>query len=204
MLNADSYAAARTTLSRLASLLLVGAISVTSSRWSMGHGLVGELLALVGWVLLGIGVLGRVWSGSYICGRKNDQLMVIGPYSLCRNPLYLFSFIGGFGAMLITQTLFFPLQFAVIYLSYYQPVMRSEEATLRRIHSDSFEKFRREVPLFWPRTLKFVESDQYPISARHFRRFLLEVFWFIVFGAVLQLINHLHSIGTLPSWFSVY
>jgi hypothetical protein len=130
--------------------------------------------------------------------------MTVGPYSLCRNPLYLFSFMGGLGAMLVTQTLLFPVIFVLLFLAYYQPVMRSEEQTLWRMHGESFEKFRREVPLFWPRTLSFTESDQYPISARHFRRFLLEVFWFIVFAAVLQLLQHLHRVGSLPSWYSVY
>ncbi|MGD9842488.1 MAG: isoprenylcysteine carboxylmethyltransferase family protein [Steroidobacteraceae bacterium] len=204
MFNANSYAAARINLSRLAALILIGALCVTNSRWTGDNALVGSLLALLGWALLAIGVLGRVWSGSYICGRKNEQLMMVGPYSVCRNPLYLFSFIGGFGAMLVTQTLFFPVVFVAIFLSYYQPVMRSEEHTLRRLHGEKFEKFRHNVPLFWPQSFHFVESDQYPICARHFRRFLTEVFWFIVFAAVMQLIHYLHRVGTLPSWYSVY
>ncbi len=204
MLNPKSYAAARINLSRLATFLLLCALCVTRSRWSGDSALTGELLALTGWLLVGVGVLGRVWSGSYICGRKNNQLMMVGPYSLCRNPLYLFSFIGGLGAMLITQTLLFPLIFVILYLAYYQPVMRSEEQTLQHIHGADFEKFRNDVPLFWPRSLSFKESDQYPISARHFRRFLLEVFWFIAFAALLQLMHYLHGVDILPGWYHVY
>lgn len=204
MSTANRFAAARINLSRLATVVLVCALCVTSSRWASEAPLVGELLALTGWILTGIGVLGRVWSGSYICGRKNQQLMTVGPYSLCRNPLYLFSFIGGVGIMLVTQTLLFPALYILIFLAYYHPVMRAEEQTLQGMHGESFEKFRREVPLFWPRNLHFTESDQYPISARHFRRFLLEVIWFIVLAAVLQLLHYLHGVGSLPSWYSVY
>ncbi len=204
MFNAKSFATARINLSRLATLLLVGALCVTSSRWAEANPLLGELLALTGWILTGIGVLGRVWSGSYICGRKNQQLMTVGPYSLCRNPLYLFSFIGGIGIMLVTQTLLFPALYVLIFLAYYHPVMHAEEQTLQAMHGENFEKFRREVPLFWPRSWRFTESEQYPMSARHFRRFLLEVIWFIVLAAVLQLMHYLHGVGSLPNWYSVY
>jgi protein-S-isoprenylcysteine O-methyltransferase Ste14 len=36
----------------------------------------------------------RLWCSLYISGYKNSQLITSGPYSLCRNPLYFFSFVG--------------------------------------------------------------------------------------------------------------
>ncbi len=204
MITANTYAAARINLSRLASLLFVIALCITSSRWSTLQPATGHALAFAGWLLVGTGVMGRIWAGSYICGCKNVKLMMDGPYSLCRNPLYLFSFIGGVGAMMVTQTLTFPLAFAAIFLAYYQPVMRSEEQTLRGIHGESFEAYRKAVPLFWPRQFAFNEPEQYPMSARHFRRFLIEVIWFIVIAALVQTLHQLHLNGTLPSVFTVY
>lgn len=204
MITVNTYAAARINLSRLASLMFVTALCVTNSRWTQTQVLVGNLLGFVGWMLVGAGVMGRIWAGSYICGCKNVRLMMDGPYSLCRNPLYLFSFIGGIGAMLVTQTLIFPIAFAVIFLGYYQPVMKSEEHTLRGIHGANFEIYRKAVPLFWPNQISFNEPENYPMSARHFRRFLIEVVWFIVIAAVVQVLHQLHLNGVLPNLYSVY
>lgn len=198
------YATARINLSRLATLLFIVALCVTSSRWTQTQPVVGQLLGFVGWIFVGVGVIGRVWAGSYICGCKNVKLMMDGPYSLSRNPLYLFSFIGGLGAMLVTQTLLFPALFALIFLSYYQPVMRNEENTLRAIHGASFESYQKGVPLFWPRHIRINEPEQYSMSAKQFRRFLIEVIWFIVIAALLQILHQLHVAGVLPTLFWLY
>jgi protein-S-isoprenylcysteine O-methyltransferase Ste14 len=198
------YAAARINLSRLATLLFVVALSVTSSRWANLQPVAAHLLGFSGWLLVGVGVMGRIWAGSYICGCKNVNLMTDGPYSLCRNPLYLFSFIGGLGAMLVTQTLLFPALFSLIFLSYYQPVMRNEEHTLRAIHGASFEAYQKCVPLFWPRQVGFNEPERYSMCAKPFRRFLIEVIWFIVIAAVLQVLHQLQVNGFLLTLFRVY
>ncbi len=198
------YATARINLSRLATLLFVVALCLTSSRWAQTLPVAGHLLGFIGWMLVGVGVMGRIWAGSYICGCKNVKLMMDGPYSLCRNPLYLFSFIGGLGAMLVTQTLLFPALFALIFLSYYQPVMRSEELVLRAIHGASFESYQRGVPLFWPRHIRFNEPEHYSMSAKQFRRFLIEVIWFIVIAALVQVLHQLHVNAFLPTLLGVY
>ena len=198
------FAAARINLSRLITIAMIAGLAITDSLWAQQQPWVGHIIALLGWLLVGTGVMGRIWAGSYICGHKNKKLMMEGPYSLCRNPLYLFSFIGGLGAMLVTQTLLFPALFALTFLSYYQPVMRNEEKTLKSIHGESFEAYRQAVPLFWPRSLKFVEPKDYSLDARRFRRFLIEVIWFIVIAAVVQAVHQLHAVEVLPVWFRVY
>jgi protein-S-isoprenylcysteine O-methyltransferase Ste14 len=204
MITAHYYAAARINLSRLTTLLFVAALCVTSSRWTYTQLVMGHLLGFTGWMLVGVGVMGRIWAGSYICGCKNVKLMTDGPYSLCRNPLYLFSFIGGLGAMLVTQTLLFPATFALIFLGYYRPVMRSEENTLRGIHGTSFESYQKAVPLFWPRHIRINEPEHYSMSAKRFRRFLVEVIWFIVVAALVQVLHQLHVNDMLPTLFSMY
>ena len=37
------------------------------------------------------------WSSLYIAGRKGRELVTVGPYSTCRNPLYFFSIVGAAG-----------------------------------------------------------------------------------------------------------
>ena len=56
-----------------------------------------EGLEAFGLALIAICIVGRAWCSLYIGGRKKDEIVNRGPYSVSRNPLYVFSFIGAFG-----------------------------------------------------------------------------------------------------------
>lgn len=81
---------------RLLFLGLVVLVLFSQSLWAAGDA-VHEALEYAGMALIGTAILGRTWSSLYIGGRKNAELMQDGPYSLMRNPLYTFSFIGAPG-----------------------------------------------------------------------------------------------------------
>jgi protein-S-isoprenylcysteine O-methyltransferase Ste14 len=85
-------------------LALIGAVTVISvgaSRWSSGS-VAHEVIEWIGIALIVFCIIGRTWTSLYIGGRKNNKLVQYGPYSISRNPLYLFTFIGaaGMGAQL--------------------------------------------------------------------------------------------------------
>lgn len=48
----------------------------------------------LGLIAIMICIFGRASCSLYIGGRKKQEIVSNGPYSLCRNPLYVFSFIG--------------------------------------------------------------------------------------------------------------
>jgi len=58
---------------------------------------VHEAMRWLGAALIFVCVSGRTWCTLYIGGRKNHELVTAGPYSVCRNPLYVFSIIGAIG-----------------------------------------------------------------------------------------------------------
>lgn len=68
----------------------------------------------VGLAMIVICVVGRAWCSLYIGGRKKAEIVTGGPYSLCRNPLYLFSFIGAFGMGAQTGSIVIAVLFVVI------------------------------------------------------------------------------------------
>src|SRR5690348_8154731 len=54
----------------------------------------------VGWTTFMAGAALRFWATLYVGGRKEEQLIMEGPYSICRHPLYLGSLLlGASGAL---------------------------------------------------------------------------------------------------------
>ncbi len=191
----------RIRLSRLVVGLFFAGVLVSTSTWHESYPLARFALVVLGWVLIAIGVLGRVWSGSYISGRKSVTLQVHGPYSLCRNPLYFFSFLAGLGVTLQTGTLTFPVVFAATFLGYYARVIRGEEAKLASLHGSEFDAFCARVPRFWPSLKSFTEPAEYCIAAKSFRGELCDVGFFIAAGGLISGIDWLH---TTQSMFTIF
>jgi protein-S-isoprenylcysteine O-methyltransferase Ste14 len=109
--------------------------------------IVAPVLFLSGLVLIGIATVGRLWCSLYISGYKNSQLVTAGPYSMCRNPLYFFSFLGFVGIGLATETASIPLALIVAVLLVYPHVIKREEAHLRSKFGEAFTRYaagRRE------------------------------------------------------------
>lgn len=177
---------------------------ISLESWHILSPILENLLSLAGWVLVGLGVLGRVWSGSYICGYKNERLMMDGPYSVCRNPLYFYSFLAGLGVMFITETLILPLLFIVVFWGCYPSTMRREEETLHQRHGLAFEAYCAAVPRFWPDFSLYSEPVSYSVSAAHFRRHLLQALWFVVAGGIVEFIEDMHETGHLPVLMHLY
>lgn len=194
----------RTKLTIAVAVAFFAILLLSLSVWHTRFPIFDSVLSLTGWILVGAGVIGRIWSGSYICGFKNDKLITAGPYSVCRNPLYLFSFAGGLGIMLLTDTLLIPLIFAGIFWAYYPYVVRYEERRLRSQHGQSFDAYQARVPRFCPDFRLYYEPASYTVSTTKFRRHLGSAAWFVVVGGVVELIEGMHVAGYLPTLFRIY
>ena len=95
-------------LSQIFVVALILLILLSESRWETTIPLIGSGLFLMGIILAGIAALGRLWCSLYIAGYKTDTLITEGPYSMCRNPLYFFSFIGALGVGFASKTFLIP------------------------------------------------------------------------------------------------
>lgn len=190
----------RLVLSRLFGLSILVLLALGSSYWSSSP-LFDQMLFVVGVLLAVVGFCGRLWCHSYIAGRKKKVLVTDGPYSLCRHPLYFFSFVGGTGLGFCTETITAAVLFALAFAAYYPQAIRGEETFL----SDNFagyEEYRKRVPLFFPRWSNFVEGDGM-VSVCAFRREIVATGGFLLLIGVFEMVEALHHNDILPTLFLV-
>ena len=121
-----------------------------------------EIMEIVGIILIVFAILGRSWCTFYIGGRKGQEIIALGPYSVSRNPLYLFSLIGIFGIGAQTGSLLLGPILLAIGLAIFIPVIVAEERALLRRFGQVYRCYLDRVPRFGPRLSKWRDADVVP------------------------------------------
>jgi len=156
----------------LAYALFVPAPALISRGWL-------DVSELLGFGLLIVAALGRVWCLSYISGVKNDVLVAEGPYSVVRNPLYVFSFIGAVGFGFAVENPVLAALLAVAFAVFYPSVIRREEEVLTQAFGERFARYCDATPRWFPRWSNYHEPESWNINPLRFRAGLLDAMWFL-------------------------
>lgn len=197
----------RILVSRIFAIAVGALLVVSKSHWAdcavMKNGLF--LLAVL---LVGIGALGRMWCSLYIAGRKNAELVTSGPYAMCRNPLYFFSFLGAVGLGFATGTLTIPAIILVGFALKYPGTIKGEQEYLLKRHGEAFQNYMNTVPAFFPKFSSLQEPSQYVVNPITFRKHLGSVVWFIWALGLLPLlllgIGAMQAKGWIPVLLELY
>lgn len=160
--------------------------------------LISIVLDVLGTVAIFAAIAGRAWSLLYIGGRKNAELVTDGPYSISRNPLYLFSLVGiaGIGAQIGSVLAIVVLVFAA-YLAF-DMAIRGEEKYLRKRHEKSFADYSGSTPRLWPDLSLWRESDNLPLRSASAIRSLRDGMVFLGAWTAVEMIKLAQSLGVLP------
>jgi protein-S-isoprenylcysteine O-methyltransferase Ste14 len=103
---------------------------------------------VLGAIGVAAGLLVRALASGHV--RKNEALATSGPYAYTRNPLYLGSLLMGMGFCVAARSWWVGVALVVMFVAIYLPVIRDEEAFLRRTFPE-FEEYARLVPRMLPR-----------------------------------------------------
>src|SRR5262245_6231350 len=155
--------------------------------------LIGEILFLFGLVLVGLGVCGRLWCSLYISGHKNTALITQGPYSITRNPLYFFSFLGFLGIACATEILTFVAIAVIGFAIFYPGVIRNEEKFLKQKFGSAYEEYCANTPRFFQDFKKFHEPETYVVNTRLFVRSMWDAMWFVWLVGIIEVVEALHE-----------
>jgi protein-S-isoprenylcysteine O-methyltransferase Ste14 len=176
-------------------------IVLTAPR-PQGHAAAYEALELLGFALAIVAALGRVWCTLYIGGRKDKELCQDGPYSLSRNPLYFFSFLGAMGIACASQVLWIVPVVGILFAWYYVLVIRSEERNLGRKFGEAFAAYRADVPMFVPRLGGFVSREVLQIEPRFAMRAISDASWFLWALVAMEAIEFAKEQGLIAALFA--
>ena len=108
------------------------------------------LFQFIGWLLFISGAVFRWWAILYVGGKKLQTLVVDGPYSITRNPIYLGTYLLTLSAAVFSQSLLFFVAVLVVSMVYVRFTVRDEERSLLALHQDRFREYCRRVPRLWP------------------------------------------------------
>jgi hypothetical protein len=142
----------------------------------------------------------RIWSSLFVAGRKEHELVMVGPYSVCRNPLYMGSFLGTLGIALASQNLLLVTTVLLSFALIYPPVVRHEETVLARRHGELFRAYQTDVPRFIPRFNLYNEPKTYQFEPRRVRRTIRDVIAFPLVYAAVKVLAVLPGLGILPTF----
>jgi protein-S-isoprenylcysteine O-methyltransferase Ste14 len=173
---------------------------VSAPRW--GHSLHRSMEA-VGIYLVAVCILGRTLCSMYITGHKSDRLIDIGPYSICRNPLYVFSLIGAIGVGLMSGSIVISLLFGFVVWLVQRIVVSKEEAFLLDKHGDSYRDYMARVPRFWPDFSLWNSGDNIVVRTRGVLRTFADASLFLLAIPVMEVLEFFKESGSLPVLFEL-
>ena len=105
-----------------------------------------NIFELTGFILVLIGVFGRIWSSLYIEGNKTNNLITEGIYAVSRNPLYFFSFLLLLGYCFVIKSIIIVGMALLIWILIYPRTIKHEEEKLLKIHKDEYLNYYNRTP----------------------------------------------------------
>ena len=184
-------------ISKIFAVILLSGIIVTGNIYETGS-LLSLILELLGYSMLFAAAIGRAWSSAYISGKKSKELVAYGPYSLTRNPLYFFSFLGYAGAGLAFKSLSLTLGMTILFfLTHWKTIMDEENGNKVRFEKD-YPEYSAKVPRFIPSFGKLINpsiSAFYPVP---FSRAILGCSYIAYIFMAARIIEWCQSNSILP------
>ncbi len=181
-------------------LLLLVALLFSDSLWASGSNL-HEGIEQLGYALIFLCIAGRSWCSLYIGGRKKAELMVEGPYSVSRNPLYLFSVLGGIGIGLQAGSIVTGLTCGSFLFAIFSTVIQREESFLMSRFPTAFAAYAARVPRWGPRLSQWQASEELLVRPRFMLITFRDALAFLAAIPLLETVEWAQTAGWLPVLF---
>jgi protein-S-isoprenylcysteine O-methyltransferase Ste14 len=156
------------------------------------------VIEIIGYFLLLLGLTIRIWCTFYIGGRKNIELVTTGPYSICRNPLYIGTFILTIGVGLCFENLLILLLALVIIIPVHMIVIQMEDTHLEAVFGEQYQIYKQKVSKFLPNFSNYSSPDVLKVNVRAIRQIAIDAVGVLLLPEIEDLLELLHRQGIIP------
>lgn len=163
-----------------------------------------ERLEMLGIMLIVVAIGGRLWSILYIGGRKSAAVVETGPYSITRNPLYLFSALAAAGVGAQLGSLAAAAGFAALCAVVFHFVILREEGFLRARLGQPYADYCARVPRFFPDPRLYRDQNEVTFRPRVLMSTLRDGLFFFLAMPLFETIERAQDAGTLPVLFHLW
>ena len=147
------------------------------------------ILSVLGFFLVMLGGFGRIWASLYIEGFKTKTLIKEGPYSMVRNPLYVFSLMIFIGLCLAIKSIPISIALITIFTLFHIPTILNEEKILLNTHDESYREYYKSTPRLFPNILKYRKpksTDRIEVKIQRINKRLWEVIGYLVLFVIID------------------
>ncbi len=184
----------------LAALILGAAffLPFVCAVWLHSYPLFHAQIEHAGIFLIFAAIFGRTWCALHIGGLKKSAIVQTGPYSLVRNPLYVFTVIGAAGIGAQTSSLLVTALSAVVTGAVFAVVVHKEESFLSQKFGCAYEDYKRRTPRFIPNFSAYQSVPQLTIHMRVVQRTFIESCYFLIAIPGFDMIGLAQDAGWIP------
>ncbi len=180
-------------LSLLAAVVLA---LFTTGLW--GDGAFHEALEAFGLGAIVVAIVGRAWCSLYIGGRKKAEIVATGPYSISRNPLYVFSYAAAFGVGAQTGSVTMAVIFVLIAVVVFQFTIAKEEAWLTDAFGQPYRDYMARTPRCGPDFSKWRDEGELVVRPQFFLTTIRDGLVFLVAVPIFEGVEMAQASGWLP------
>ena len=149
------------------------------------------VIGFLGYAFVTAGTVGRLWCGLYLFGRKSKEFCQDGPYSLCRNPLYVSAFLNIVGLALASRRAILMILLPVVLGAYYLSVIKAEERRMSVLFGREYEEYCASTPRIIPRPESYRSRSSVVLEPDHYLRGIVKAMGYFWLLFLLQLVEAL-------------
>ncbi|MGO3130479.1 MAG: methyltransferase family protein [Alcaligenes sp.] len=177
--------------------LLAVILPFFSSTWPMDS-LTFQFTRMAGLGLVLIAVLGRCWCMLYLGGHKGSSLISQGPYSISRNPLYVFSLCAVTGMGALSGSLLLGPVLALFVYAVFNNVIDEEQVLLQKVFGTAYQDYCQRVPRLAPRLSLWNSPNELQISLTGLARTLRDALPYFLIWPIFALAQWLQINDWVP------
>ncbi len=162
-----------------------------------------EGIEFIGYFMISLCALGRMYSTAFLGGYKNEKLVTYGIFSIVRNPLYMFSLIGMTGIAIISVHIVLIVVVPVFFAVLYYFLIKREEAFLLEAFGDEYKEYMKSTPRIIPNLKLYNAPETIEVMPKYLAKSFNDAIWWFAAFPVLELAEYVQEHGWITPVFVI-